>query len=912
VGPFVAVGGEPKSVSSPNTFRDFAPFGPGLMQFVGFEADGSILGRPTCAIKTPFPATCRAASFARWSGGGGSSGSDTTWPGGAGHVYADTWGPLRPVEFAWTTFSPGKRSLYASLIDSPGDHPRLLVHELTPEGPETVFLEQLDTPFTQIEIVETRSGHRAIVRGPALQAEGRPYSSFAELSAARITGAAGKRKIEVQGKLGIGDVWEDGRASDARDARSKKLRAGFGPIRAAAALDGSGAVTDQLLMAWVEVIPPRGYEPEPERKPRSKRGPKRSSKHQCARLDASEFWDRFRASRGMGGDGCGGRASRALSAVTVKKLLHVTRIDEQGKTTDDRSYPLAEGYNAATAHLVVAPQRGGAVVVNGVKFDAKLRPVKKASGPLPLSQGEGSFSDSSVAGEAPPARRMFAMSFDPASGEALAFLHEEAPAPAYPGPMGRGIAIPSLEGPIFAQRFSALGEPVGKAVWLSHGVLGMEAIDLSAQGDEIPAEAVAARAGDAWVVLAQGAGYHLVGGDKDGAFLPLPASCDGGCEGVLALERVSSRRGVLELFGTVDNKASFASLSLSSSSPGQPAPLALPEGARPALTVAGSVRNNDGSLAFFALRDGVPTLVAPGSTPAPAEVDGGPPPDEKGAPAITAIKPVWGDVVVLTSSSAGASATWLRAGKTVAWGEGKYAPEPWGRQPIVPGASPLLPGGKFVLPDEPGEPIALSPEVSAAVVECSFAMPTGPRRLLLGCTEPTSDQAPKVNAGVRVMRYLRAGGSERGQRGQRGQRGKNGMMSRPFRQRCLPPAPALRAAEAPRSEHDEAARGPRGGYGPLPWPSLLAAAAWVVPKTFRATRGSTRRATRPGSTPCSTSWPGPRSRCRSCRSSTRRPAGSPGSCGPTCARSTCSRATARRWSCAGTWVSPREHWGRSG
>jgi hypothetical protein len=43
--------------------------------------------------------------------------------------------------------------------------------------------------------------------------------------------------------------------------------------------------------------------------------------------------------------------------------------------------------------------------------------------------------------------------------------------------------------------------------------------------------------------------------------------------------------------------------------------------------------------------------------------------------------------------------------------------------------------------------------LKATLKSCPVTMPTGPRRLLLACSEATDDQLPTVRVGTRVVRY---------------------------------------------------------------------------------------------------------------------------------------------------------------
>ena len=743
VGPLVRVGKDPKATLSPNTYQQVIPFGMGALALVGFEQDRFVFGRPSCSLKTPWPETCEGFRIAPWV----NPAREKAWPAADESSEVGEYGPLFPSPVPWRKFSPGKRGAYASYLADRDGVPMLQVHHLGADGKIELFFEQPGTPYSEVEVVETRSGHMGIFRElpPPSEQEGRsPYvNASPPLVAIRFVGEKANRSLSEPIKLDIGDIGTDSRATDARFARKMGRRAGHGPVRASALLDDQGQTTDEIVLAWFEAIPPPTKDPEREAQEDGPKPKKRGkAKNQCGRVNRETFDDRWERARPYGDNGCSGRQSRSLADPTVKKRLHLERLSSTGKPLDDRAIDLSSTFAAERTTVDLAPTPGGGVTVNGIAFDKRFQPTgKAASRPLVLTSRTAVSGGSASPPDIPVSQRLYHAAVDPATGEAVVVYYQSDPSDSTRGP---------LTGVMHATRYGVLGDVRGETQ-LATPVDGYESPFMGQFGNFAGLPPFAARTRDAWVVLTEGWGFHLVGGSHDGAFLPLPKGCDEGalCQEGTSLLGVTTRGDVASLLGAGKRGPWIAGLDLASLAAGPPRALSPTNGVRPVLTPAGALWQDDGSLAFWTVNEkGDVSLVSP-APPTDDDADAGAKPPK---PPRAWLQPVWGDYVVIVSREKSVTATWLKAGKTLDL-DPKALTRDDEAQPLAEGSTPVLSGRHWILPDTPGPLIAVSPELKRALQNCPYALPTGPRRLLLACTEPVSDQHPQISVGVRVARY---------------------------------------------------------------------------------------------------------------------------------------------------------------
>lgn len=321
-------------------------------------------------------------------------------------------------------------------------------------------------------------------------------------------------------------------------------------------------------------------------------------------------------------------------------------------------------------------------------------------------------------------QRVLGGAFDPRSGEALLVYSEAVFAP-----------FPSrqLTDATQARRFSALGEPLGEAVVIPEF--------------EPDSAFFSARAGESWVVMtdAQPPTFRVVGGPHNGASHPITSGlCEGpSCQPILQFHGLApAPDGRVEALFS-DSRQNYSALidgRTLLSAPGRPPPPGLV--AQTAIGSSMALRDAEGALAlWFASPDGTVALLD-------AAPDGHKPSYN------ATVYQVWGDLVVVVQvDRKTASATWLKAAKAVSFSADKLDGDS-GEQVLrarLPG--PVLPGGRWILPDTPGEPFEAPKALADALRECSVRLPTGPRRLLLGCSEIAPEQPFAPRVGARVVRY---------------------------------------------------------------------------------------------------------------------------------------------------------------
>jgi hypothetical protein len=727
VGPLIEVEEPSPNGTFPYNFVYHAiPSGVGVFSFHDFEREYPQDGAPACAIKTPYPEVCASFSFAHWKEKAG-------WPGGwlpsREAERLEAGGKLAPSPARWQRFSPGQQGVYACREISPwasAEEP-LVIDFLRPDGTTEVFLQDGTGRFSDAAVVEVPGGHLGIFRRTPVSAEDRMYRSVGSLVAAPIVSTGKERRIGDLEELNIGDVWFDGRAADARDARKIRKRAGYGPFRPVALTDTSGKPTGEVVLLWVEAIPPPDHNEMEERKQKQelRRG---KGKNQCGKPDTEAFRERSSRRRPAPQDGCGGRMSRPLSNADVKKRLHLTKLSSLGRSGADRVVDLPASYDAERRPLNAFATSDGGLVVDDMTFDRQLRRGKDVSGDASALQA---LAAPPLSG--PPPQRLLSAAFDPASGEAAIIYAEAVGDDVYPSP-------PLLSDMPRARVVSALGKPVGKPLKI-------------AEFQDHMGELLAIRGGETWFLFAQHTpdSFRILGGAHHGAQHPIPTpECDKSCPPyVLGLLPTSDARvEVLWSLGYGTPNAFFSSIlhpeTLLATLPRQ---IELSPGKYIVPDDFGVFRSKDGSPALWTLKeDGSATLTN--------SQEGGQKHEAPQQRFTTSVHQVWGDVVVVASTETQARATWLKAGVTVDFEPDKLVNQK-ASQKLRAGESPgpVLKSDKWLLPSAPGQLIPASTELQAVLENCPVRLPTGPRRLLLACSEATSDQLPSVRVGTRVVRY---------------------------------------------------------------------------------------------------------------------------------------------------------------
>jgi hypothetical protein len=718
------------------------PSGSGVFSFYEFESENGRDGAPICALKTPFPDVCMGFSFAPWKGA-------PPWPGAwlpaRGDDRLEPDGKLTASPISWDRISPGTQGVYACNTQRIWDDtaPVLEIDFLRPDGAIEPFLKDTTGRFSDALVVEVPGGHLGIFRQTPVAAANRMYRSVGGLVAAPIVGAGKERKVGALKPLQIGDVWYDGRASDARDARSSHKRAGYGPFRAVALMDAKGKPSGDVALVWVEVFPPPGHEELAEKKKKTEVR-KGKGKNQCGRPDRTSFGERVSQRRPFfGAGGCGGRASRSLSSTDVQKRLHVTRLTSAGEPREDRAIDLPKDHNAEKDPLVVVARPGGGLAVNHMTFDGQLRRGKD----LPVGEQPAVLDPPTLEGPRP--QRLLQAAFDQRSGEALLIVGEAAD-PGVPAMMG--LKPTPMSDVVAARTTSALGKPLGKPLLLPELRDTME-------------RPAMARGGGGWLVVGSDgqASFRVIGGPHHEALHPFPVpECDGKPCPFSLLSMMPALDGRVELLTTTHdpkNSATYATLIHLDSLLSTP-PREVNGGAKdtfPALDNRGELRGEDGALLRWTLSDdGVASLVDPSrkEDKAPEEASGDQK-DRKTEPAFQwEMHLVWGDVVIVATRGKQARATWLKAHQTIDFETDKM-PEQDGFMQLRGGSErgPVLPGGLWILPSTPGPLLPAPSGLKATLKSCPVTMPTGPRRLLLACSEAIDDQRPTVRVGTRVVRF---------------------------------------------------------------------------------------------------------------------------------------------------------------
>lgn len=733
VGPFQEVGSDRRESYNYNFVFQGIPSGVGLFSFYEFER-GYWAGNYNCTIRTEFPNVCQTFSFTPWA-------DKPVWP--------QRWLPERfdnllgkegkmfPSKASWLRFSPGQEGVYATSVKvADSGRTNLFIDFLRPNGKIETFLEDTSERFSDAEIVEVSGGYLGIFRLVPVAVNGRVYTSAAPLVAAPVYMLNGKRIVGNIKKLPIADVWWDGRTSDARDALTMQPHANYGPFRAVALLDKGGKQTGEVALVWVEVVPPPSYEEQKAQEEKKVRKKPKKAKNQCGAPARADFEERLAKRAGNQGDGCGGRISRQLSLREVKKKLHVTRLRADGSQVEDRSLDFNQEYNPEKFPMVAVARRGGGLIVKDLVLDETFRIERRIFGRTPFDSPDSNSSiqneqisatidPNPLDGKAP--QQLVKAAFDPRSGDAVLLYREAVPS------FHSGTSAMRADA-FYARRISALGKPEEADVQIPE----LQDSFLSP---------ILGRGKDAWLIFASTSSmFRVVGGIHHGASHPIRLPETNGTTLPEIKVVLPSLDGRLDLFFLFDYGASSLwqeSVDSSTLLSTEPTSLEDIRMDRLVLDSQGLFHREDGRPTFWHLgEDGNPVL---GGSGLKEENDG----EKTTSQFRYSQHQVWGDVVVLAVNKKEVRATWLKANQTIQLEE-KVVKTTMGYENLE---GPIFSQNRWILPSVPGQPIEVSPELSKALSLCEVAMPTGPRRLLLACTEPTDDQLPAVRVGTRVVRY---------------------------------------------------------------------------------------------------------------------------------------------------------------
>lgn len=504
------------------------------------------------------------------------------------------------------------------------------------------------------------------------------------------SGGAAKAGAVIPFQIATARLYDS--AATARYLNDQKLKVSLGAPFVSALIDRSGSPEASWVMAWIEATPPPKYTPTgvPYR-PKGK-------------------------GKGKAKNGCG-TPSRSLTDPSVDKKTHIVRLSSAGKVLEDKVIPFA----------LTAAMRGdmsdenplgarvfpGGIEVQGQRFTNELGAF---SGDPPAAVAQSGAMPRPPF-EANQAHRVIAAGYDPPSGE--------------------GLVVSQHNGKFYLQRFDGLGVVQGEPEHLQE-VFGFPDRD----------QPTLARVGGAWVARDNGRQLHVLTGENAGKSIDLPYH-DG--NEPLAFFATDDQH-LTYLSGTRYQPRSFTQLSFDV---GTLSPTTLQSGSsRVFLDPLGAFRAEGGALMVLGRRSNrTPVLgqidAAGGWTESSLKV-----PEQVGDVQRTSAFKVWQDQVLVVEGSKGAHAFWARAGASApltslpAPDKDRPAPPPT----PTPERGPFYFDGKWVLPSTPGDLVPAGEALSGVFSGCPYALPTGPRRVVLICAEAVDDKSLNTRVGLRVFR----------------------------------------------------------------------------------------------------------------------------------------------------------------
>jgi hypothetical protein len=615
------------------------------------------------------------------------------------------WGAPVPVAQAWASLSDGQGVVYASRADRP-----LAIDAIDADGKITALYDTPDdsekqekgkkkkTQMREVKVAAVSSG--LFVIGQEIASDYDGYFVSDPLSLIFLEHKGGRLVEARRVKLPITITGQT-----ARDARRIGAgRVGYGQWDLAPSLDASGAPGPLAAMAWTEVkAPPKAPSPwqlqieaqkkqeRLERLERLKQG-KKNGKHACRAVGRSIPM------------GCA--SSRSLDEEGITRRRRLTMLTERGKIAKDIVIEEKAGPDGAAGRGLRALPGGW--IVDAVRVGSDLKSKKPASDEAPSALPPLTM-------RAP--ERLLQAAWDALAGEGIAELDRIV------GLVGQGETRRAW------RRFSAEG------AWL---------------GDPAPLPRVG-RAAPHNLLRAQGEWY----GAEHGAYCQLRESsaCWRLVAGPAAVGKCTPNADTMVFPSPGDTRTTFFTLACDREL--TVASLAAGDDGRPRITAARKLGGEGQAVAAARAADGHAwALVEHVGEPARLV------PEDNTLESITLRSPTAtlhrvGRSVVVREHGPGARLIWLGTGVSVAAqgfdeaGDEGGAEPPAARKPApagvgagVIGAGALLPGGRLMLGERPGEVRELPEEIARVARRCGGAFLAAPGRLLLVCTEPIEGSPP--------------------------------------------------------------------------------------------------------------------------------------------------------------------------
>jgi hypothetical protein len=614
-----------------------------------------------------------------------------------GQLPAGAWRNANPGSGtgAWSRLIPARRR-WGNL--SPGQD---VVYAIRREGALTI-----DTINERGEIATLLEGGASgslsdvkIVElgGNGLVAVGR--NEEGSIDAVELVRSGATAKVGQRHPLKISPLDPTDPAAYARSRISSGDKVSFGDWVVSPMLDKSGALEPSWLFAWVEAQPPPKYTPAgaPYKGPRVR--PK--GKHGC------------------------GRSSRPLIDASVEKQTHLMRMSPQGAILEDKTVkvmPMAsEASEGSVLSVVLFP---GGIEVNGHRFDNKLTPERGDAQPAFASLG---LVRPPFEGTLPPS--IIAAGYDAASGE--------------------GVVVGAQGENYGAQIFDGVGNAKGEPFLIpGHPRLASRSL---------PA---VARAGGTWVALeSNGNTLLILNGANAGKTISVSAdSAYGRSSQTLAVLPVddnqvqvvaatwSTPRELMVVKVDVPNRTATSVVSAN-------ARVHIANDSEAVHVMSGP--GADGTLTFLGRRpNGTPMLgrLDPSGKWSDVSLKIG---EEIGDVKRVRAHEVWKDSVLVVEGETSALGVWASSAQIAPLPSlgGFDKDDAKKRVDREREAGPLLLGATWMVDGAPGDVVAPDAALAKSFAGCPYAFPTGPRRVLMVCAEPTETDKLGARVGLRVLRY---------------------------------------------------------------------------------------------------------------------------------------------------------------